>query len=169
MKRMITVMLAVSLLALPSLVMARPGARGNGMRGHNPAMMKQVMKNAGVTDAQIKKIQDLHFAADKEQIDLRHLVQKERLDLKQLLAADKPGKSAVFAKLDKIGALQTKLKKNRVGLALSIRAIVGPEIWEKLEAMRAMHRRGKRGTRGPGPGMGGSGMGGSGMGGGPTL
>ena len=157
MKRMMTVMVMLSMLVLPGLVMARPG--GRGMRGPNPAMMKKVMKDAGVSEAQIEKIQKLHFAAEKEVIDLRHQVEKERLDLKQMMQADKPSKAKVFAKLEKIGALQTQLKKNRVGLALEIRAIVGPEIWEKLEMMRAKHRHGRRGPgmRGEGPGMGGGG------------
>jgi Spy/CpxP family protein refolding chaperone len=91
----------VSLLALPLPALAGPG----GFGGPPPAVMKKVMKDVGLDDKQIKQIEELHFKVEREALDVRHEVQKARLNLKQLMSATQPDQNAVFAELDKIGAL----------------------------------------------------------------
>ena len=163
MKRVVSLAVGLSILALPLLAAAGP-------KGVPPAMMKKVLKEkVGLNDQQVEKISQLQYQADREKLDIHHEIQKTRLDLEQHMQADKPSEAKVFAQIDKIGALETRLKKNRVGLMLKIRKLVTPEQWQKMEEMHAkrkMNRRERRvrkrfeggqggagtgGPRGPGP------------------
>ncbi len=148
--------LAVLAVCFPATVQAQP-------RGGGP-MMEQVLKaRVGLSDAQIGQIQDLQYKADREKIDIHHELQKARLDLEQLMRVAKPDRAKVLGQVEKIGALETELKKNRVGLMLQIRTLVTPEQWQKMEALHAERkmrrqqrrmRRRMRGAGGPGAGAG---------------
>jgi Spy/CpxP family protein refolding chaperone len=167
--RKLAVLVALSMLGLPIAALAGPGGPGKG--GPPPAVMKKIMKDIGLNDGQIKQIEELHFKAEREKLDIRYELEKARLELQQLMIVAQPDQNAVFSQLDKIGTIQTKLKKNRVGLMLQIRKLMTPEQWQKMEAVQAeqrMKQRGKRrGMGGPGGGgPGGGGPGGGGPGGG---
>ncbi len=138
--RKLAVFVALSLLALPLAALARPG-------GPPPAVMKKIMKDIGLTDSQIKQIEELHFKAEREKLDLRHELAKARLDLQQLMNAAQPDQGAIFGQLDRIGAIQVKQKKNRVGLMLQIRKLMTPEQWQKMEVIQAEHRLRQRPDR----------------------
>jgi Spy/CpxP family protein refolding chaperone len=102
--------------------------------------MKKIMRDAGLSGAQIKQVESLHFEAERERVDIHHELAKARLELQRLLSADAPDDSAVFAQVDKIGALDTRLKKNRIGLLLKVRRLMTPEQWEKMQMARAAFR-----------------------------
>lgn len=121
-----TLMLAVAL----ALVLAAGVALAQGVP---PFMVKKVGHELGLSDDQIKKIEDLIYQADKEKIDIQNELQKGRLEMQHLMSSDKPSEAAVFAQIEKVGAIQVKMKKNRVGLMLKVRAMLTPEQWEKLE------------------------------------
>ena len=122
-----------------------------------PPLKKRVMKELGLNDQQIKKIEDLTYKADRAKLDIQHEVQKAHLDLQHLMSQDNPSKSKVFSQLEKMSALDLKMKKNRVGLMLEIRTLLTPEQWEKLEMFQAQRkhkrreRRRQRRYRGAGP------------------
>lgn len=105
-----------------------------------PHVMKKIMRDAGLSGAQIKQVESLHFEAERERVDIHHELAKARLELQRLLSADAPDDSAVFAQVDKIGALDTRLKKNRIGLLLKVRRLMTPEQWEKMQMARAAFR-----------------------------
>ncbi|MBN2494019.1 MAG: periplasmic heavy metal sensor [Deltaproteobacteria bacterium] len=140
---------AMGLLALPAA--AQPGPEGApGLRGPGKAMMKKVMREVGLSEQQIGKIQALQYEADRARIDIRHELQKARLELQRLMEQDKPNKKEIFTQIERIGAIELQLKKNRLGLMLDIRALVSPEQWDKLELLREerrVHRRERRTRR----------------------
>jgi len=151
------------IIALAVLAVCLPGAAFAQGRGGGPMMEKVLKDVVGLSDAQIGKIQDLQYKADREKIDIHHELQKARLDLEQMMRADKPNRSKVLGQVEKIGALETNLKKNRVGLMLDIRGLVTADQWQKMEAlhaerkMRRQQRRMRRrmqGAGGPGAGAG---------------
>jgi Spy/CpxP family protein refolding chaperone len=105
----------------------------------NPPMVraKKIMHEIGLSDQQIEKVQGLRFKADREQVDIRSDLDKAHIDMQQLLSADKPNDAAVFTQIEKIGALEVQLKKNRIGLMLEVRKLMTPEQWEKIEMIWA--------------------------------
>jgi Spy/CpxP family protein refolding chaperone len=118
-----------------------------------PIHRRKVLRDVGLSDEQVKQIETLRYEADKQKLDLHHGLAKARLDLRRLMDADKPDESAVFAQIDRVGALDTQLKKNRVGLLLKVRGLMTPAQWEKLQAARPFHKSVRRfyQWRGEGP------------------
>jgi Spy/CpxP family protein refolding chaperone len=140
MKKAITLMVALMLSLGTAVALAGPGHAP-------PALKRKFMKKLGLDSKQIKKIEDLTYRADREKLDLRHEVEKNRLDLEQLMSVEKPNEAAIFSKLEKISALELKLKKNRIGLMLKVRAILTPEQWEKLQEFQAARQATRREKR----------------------
>jgi Spy/CpxP family protein refolding chaperone len=134
MKKALVIVVAVMIGLVASVALAQEGPP--------PAVMKKIAHDIGLNDDQIKKIENAGFLADQEKLDLRHEIEKNRLEIRHLMSADKPDEGAIYSLLDKIGALQTKVKKNRVGLMLKIRSMVTKEQWEKLEVLQAERMRG---------------------------
>jgi Spy/CpxP family protein refolding chaperone len=140
MKKAITLLVALMLSLGTAVALAGPAHAP-------PALKRKFMKKLGLDSKQIKKIEDLTYRADREKLDIRHEIEKNHLDLEQLMSAEKPNEAAIFSKLDKISALELKLKKNRIGLMLKVKAILTPEQWDKLQdfqAARQAKRREKR-------------------------
>ena len=105
-----------------------------------PLHSKKILRDAGLSEEQIKQVEALRYEADKQKLDIHHGLGKARLELRRLMDGDKPEESAVFAQLDQVGALDTQMKKNRIGLLLKVRGLMTPAQWEKLQAARPMRK-----------------------------
>ncbi len=140
MKKSITLLVALMLSLGTAVALAGPGHAP-------PALKRKFMKKLGLNAKQIKKIDDLTYRADREKLDIRHEIEKNRLDLEQLMSVDKPNQAAIFSKLEKLSALELRLKKNRIGLMLKVRALLTPEQWEKLEGFQAARQAKRRERR----------------------
>ena len=140
MRKTITLLVALMLSLGTAVALAGPGHAP-------PALKRKFMKKLGLDSKQIKKIDDLTYRADREKLDIRHEIEKNRLDLEQLMSADKPNEAAIFSKLEKISALELKLKKNRIGLMLKVKTILTPEQWEKLQEFQAVRQAKRREKR----------------------
>lgn len=140
MKKAITLLVALMLSLGTAVALAGPGHAP-------PALKRKFMKKLGLDGKQIKQIDDLTYRADREKLDIRHEIEKNHLDLQQLMSADKPNEAAIFSKLEKISALELKLKKNRIGLMLKIRAILTPQQWEQLQEFQATRQAKRREKR----------------------
>ena len=132
---------------------------GFGRRGHrhsgfarllnDPSMRQQV----GITDEQAatirKQAADFRKTAIRDRADL----EVQRIDLKQLLAADKPDRAAINAKLQEISAAQMSLQKSAIDYRLTVRDAITPAQREKLRQLlrdRWRDGRGPSGADGPG-------------------
>jgi Spy/CpxP family protein refolding chaperone len=140
MKKAITLLVALMLSLGTAVALAGPGHAP-------PALKRKFMKKLGLDTKQIKKIEDLTYRADREKLDIRHEIQKNHLDLEQLMSAEKPNEAAIFSKLEKISALELKLKKNRIGLMLKVKAILTAEQWDKLQEFQAARQAKRREKR----------------------
>jgi Spy/CpxP family protein refolding chaperone len=140
MRRIAAIIIGLSLLS--------PSVWAQARRGMSPAVMKQTLREqVGLGDEQIAEIEQLRYEADRARLDLRHAIEKVRLDLEQAMQADRPDEKAVFALIDRLGELETRLKKNRIGLMLDIRKLLTPEQWQKMEALHARHKMRRRSRR----------------------
>jgi Spy/CpxP family protein refolding chaperone len=125
---------------------------------NDPSIRQQV----GITDEQAATIRKQELDFRKTEIRGRADLAVKRLDLKALLAADKPDRAAINAKLQDISAAQLSLQKSSIDYRLNMRDAISPAQREKLrQLMRDRwqrddgHRRpqdeGHRGQRGEGP------------------
>ncbi len=139
----------------------RSGGFGwGGRRGHrhsgfarlvnDPSIRQQV----GITDEQAATIRKQEADFRKTEIRGRADLEVQRIDLKDLLAADKPDRAAINAKLQEISAAQLSLQKSAIDYRLAMRDAITPAQREKLRQL-ARDRwqrdgRGRPGAEGPG-------------------
>jgi Spy/CpxP family protein refolding chaperone len=133
----------------------RDGRRGDRHSGfarllNDPAIRQQ----AGITDEQAATIRKQQLDFRKTEIRGRADVEIRRMELKDLLAADKPDRVAINAKLQEISAAQLSLQKSAIDYRLTMRDAITPAQRDKLrQLMRDRWRRegrGRPGADGPG-------------------
>ena len=150
MRRFISI-LVVALLALPTIALAGPGFKrgfkhgfgpggGHGFNRLNPVMVKKVLKDAGASDQQVRRVQVLIDDTKSKTLDVKHELEKAHLDMQQLMQAENPDRAAIFKQIDKIGALKLQMKKLWVGTILDVRKELTPEQWEKVQMFKAERR-----------------------------
>lgn len=123
------------------------GARGMGLgRLLNDPMIRQ---QVGVTAEQAAKIRQQESDFEKAEIRNRADLQIKRMDLNDLLAADKPDRAAVDAKVQEVGAAQTAVEKSEVDYRLTMRDALTPAQRQKLEQVIAQRRQAAFGPRVP--------------------
>jgi Spy/CpxP family protein refolding chaperone len=105
------------------------GMEGGGMWWRNPAVATRI----GITADQQKKIGDLFTQSRMQLIDLHATLEKEQLLLDPLI--------------DKIADTRASLEKTDAKMLLSIRGVLTPDQWTKLQAE---HHGGPGGPMGPG-------------------
>jgi Spy/CpxP family protein refolding chaperone len=119
----------------------------------------------GITDEQAATIRKQELDFRKTEIRGRADLDVKRIDLKDLLAADKPDRAAINAKLQEISAAQLSLQKSSIDYRLSTRDAITPAQRDKLrQVMRDRWQRGggpgragrqgggRSGSRGPAAG-----------------
>jgi Spy/CpxP family protein refolding chaperone len=122
----------------------RDGRRGRRHFGFARLLSDpSIREQAGITDEQAATIRKQELDFDKTKIRGRADLQVKRLDLKDLLAADKPDRAAINAKLQEISAAQLSLQKSSIDYRLSMRDAITPAQREKLrQVMRDRWQRG---------------------------
>jgi Spy/CpxP family protein refolding chaperone len=117
---------------------------------NDPSTRQQV----GITDEQAATIRKQEADFRKTAIRDRADLEVKRIDLKDLLAADKPDRAAINAKLQEISASQLSLQKSAIDYRLTMRDAITPAQREKLrQLMRDRWQRegrGRPGAEGPG-------------------
>lgn len=108
-----------------------------------------VVREIGLTEQQVKQIEQTFYDHRLELIDLKAAVEREETRLQPLLEADQVNEAQVSAQIDKVLAARSALEKTNVMMMLSIRKVLTVEQWKKLEAIR--HQREGRRMRMPAP------------------
>jgi len=148
--------LALLVVAIPAAVLpaGTAAARGPGKHGHGPPPIDRVLERhadrLGLDDALRARIRTLaqegHEAAEVHFEELHALHD----GLRELLSADRPDEEAVMRQAERIGAVKTELKKQRLRTMLAIRALLTPAQRRELvrihEQMREEWRK-ERGRR----------------------
>jgi Spy/CpxP family protein refolding chaperone len=138
------------------------GGRGMGMRGRrgmggrefmigrvlsDPAIREQL----GVSTDQAAKIRQQEADFRKTAIRSRAELEIKRIDLREMMAADKPDRATIDAKLQEISTSRLVMEKSAVNFRLNSRDTLTPEQRQKLrDLMRNRWARdGGPGERGP--------------------
>ena len=117
---------------MPMMPLGPPGG-GPGFGGP-PGIPPQLAAKVGIPPETVKKVRDLSFEANDTLISLEADLKRAQLDLERTLAQPQVDEPAVMNKLEVVSRAELAVRKNRMGLMVRIRKLVGPEAWEKLQA-----------------------------------
>jgi Spy/CpxP family protein refolding chaperone len=124
---------------MPSRAMAprapMPGPRDLGAWWKN----SEVVKELGLSEAQVKQIEQTFYDHRLKLIDLRADVERQETRLQPLIEADQLDEAKISAQLDTVLAARSKLEKANTMMMLSIRKVLSLEQWKKLQEMH--HQR----------------------------
>jgi Spy/CpxP family protein refolding chaperone len=100
-----------------------------------------VVEKLGLSKDLVQRVQDLTFEANDQLITLEADLKRAQLALDKLLRAPNPSENAVMQQLEVVGRAEMAMRKNRVGLMLQIKRLLGPDTWQKIEAEMGEFRR----------------------------
>lgn len=128
------------------------GMSGFGWGGRDAGVARllsdpDIRQQVGITDQQLATIRQQESDFRKTEIRDRADLEVERIDLRDLLAADKPDRTAINAKLQEISTAQLALSKASVDHMLTMRDAITPAQRDKLRQLMRQRREG--GGRGP--------------------
>ena len=135
---------------------------------------QETVQRLGLTADQQKKVEDIFEQSRIKLIDLNAALRKEEAIMEPLMEADQPDEAKLLAQIDKIAQARAELEKANGHMLVSMRRVLTPEQWRKLQASAGPGGRGggamPHGPGGPMPhgpgGPGGPPPGGRGPGGG---
>ncbi len=155
-------LLTVALIAVPA--MARQGRGGHHGGGHGQGMGPgngpcgmgmgsgmglgfgpfwlddSAVKDLGLSDAQIDKLDALHQAKQQDQIDLDATMRKAHLAFQNTMRADAVSEAAAKKAADQVIAAQSKLMYAQIEYQIAVRNILTAEQFDKLQDLRPMNR-----------------------------
>jgi Spy/CpxP family protein refolding chaperone len=151
-------------LLLPTLLLAAPlaFAQSPGMPMHDHMMMHneggehhgdmghggdhfmwwknpEIAARIGLTPDQQKKMEDIFIQSRVQLIDLHATIEKEQLLLEPLMNANPVDQAKAIAQIDKVADSRAALEKTNAKMLLSIRGVLTPDQWTKLQAGRHEH------------------------------
>ncbi|HPQ69352.1 MAG TPA: periplasmic heavy metal sensor [bacterium] len=157
-------LLTVALIAVPAMArQGRGGGHGGGYgQGMGPGMGPcgqgmgmgpgmglgfgpfwlddSAVKDLGLSDAQIDKLDALHQAKQQDQIDLDAAMRKAHLAFQNTMRADAVSEAAAKKAADQVVAAQSKLMYAQIEYQLAVRNILTAEQFDKLQDLRPMNR-----------------------------
>jgi Spy/CpxP family protein refolding chaperone len=128
-----------------------------GIWWHNPDLIQKL----ALTPDQQKRMDDILQQSRLQLIDLRATVEKQELLMEPMLATNPPDTNKILAQIDHTAQARAELEKAHAKMLLSIRNVLTPDQWTKLQTEERDNRL-MRMRRGGMPG-GSGGPGGSGQ------
>lgn len=145
------VLAITGLAALILAATAQPAAAEPDRPPPGPDLLR-LAQQVGLSDKQVDQIKKISFAANRALIGLEAKVKVARLDLHEAMESDTPpAEGKVLGLIDRLGKLETELKKNRVLMMLRVRRTMGIKQWRKLQLLQARRRRPPQPPPPPGP------------------
>ncbi|MBW2286890.1 MAG: Spy/CpxP family protein refolding chaperone [Deltaproteobacteria bacterium] len=143
-------------LVLPTLAQAeaddearssdrRPGGSRHGARrGPDPGrFIDRHGEELGVDAETRESIQAIADASRMRSQRIRGEIEVEEATMRELLSQPSPDEAAVMSQGDRLGALKSQHRKNRLEAMLAIRKLLTPEQREQLIGMREGRRQGR--------------------------
>jgi Spy/CpxP family protein refolding chaperone len=100
-----------------------------------------MVKKLGMTNDQVKKMDDIFQQMRFKLIDLNGALRKEEATLEPLMETDRPDDAKLLPQIDRVANARAELEKANARLLLSIRHVLTPEQWKKLQAEDPRPRR----------------------------
>ena len=137
----------VCVLLLGLSVSGASGEQPGRSRQAGPPAARFIEKHAeqlGIDETTRQAIQGLVEEARTRGRETRASLKQARTELRGLLEQDSPDEAAVMQHAERLGALRTEVRKNRLRAMLQIRALLTPEQRQALTALRQERRSGHR-------------------------
>jgi len=110
----------------------------NALLDSGPGIPPAFASSLGIPNDLLKKIRDAAFEANDEVITLEATLKRARLGLDRALGEAAPEEKRVIAKLEEVAQSELAVRKNRMRLLLRVRSLLGPELWQKLQALEVI-------------------------------
>jgi len=111
-----------------------PMGPGRMMFHGPPGIPPQLAAKLGISQDVLKKVKNATFDANEQLIGLQAEAQKKQLALQRVLSEDRVDEKVALARLEEVSRAELAVKKNRLSLMLRVRALLGFETWQKLQA-----------------------------------
>ncbi len=129
--------LVLFVVFLPSTLLAQEMMHG---KWWNNSSMAEELK---LTDSERKILDEKYTESRRRMIDLKTEVEKERLELDIILDQQDANKDRISERYDSLEKARSKLSKERFGLLIEVREIIGTERFQELKAMHRSRTRNK--------------------------
>lgn len=119
-----------------------PGLGGAARRWQRPSVEAVLTREAGrlgLDEAALARIRAVAAAARPERDARERALRDERQALRALLHADAPDRDAVMRQLERVGAAETALEKERMATLLEIRQLLSPD--QRVELVKIFRER----------------------------
>ena len=123
--------LVLLVVFLPSTLLAQEMMYGKWWQN------KEMVGELQLTDGEKKILDEKYTESRRKMIDLKSEVEKERLELDIVLDKQDANKGQIIERYDSLENARKKLSKERFGMILEVREIIGVE---RFQALKAMHR-----------------------------
>jgi Spy/CpxP family protein refolding chaperone len=117
-----------------------------GIWWHNSDLIQKL----SLTPDQQKRMDDIFQQNRTQLMDLRTSLEKQESQMGPMLSADQPDTNKILAQIDHTAQARAELEKAHARMLLSIRNVLTPDQWAKLQAAEQENRR-TRMRRGDGP------------------
>jgi Spy/CpxP family protein refolding chaperone len=94
----------------------------------------QTAEMLGLTGDQVKKMDDIFQQHRLKLIDLNASLEKEEAILEPLVGADQPDDNKVLPQIDRVAQARAELEKANSRMLWSVRRVLTPEQWKKLQS-----------------------------------
>lgn len=132
--------LVLFVVFLPSALLAQEMMHGKWW------LDRTLAEELQLTDSERKVLEDKYTESRRKMIDLKSELEKERLELDIVLDKQDAEKAQIIERYENLEKARAKLSKERFGLLVEVREVIGVE---RFQSLKAMHRskREKRGGR----------------------
>lgn len=138
-RKKVWMIVALFLVFLPSALLAKERNYGKWWQDNATAEQLQL------TDKERKVLDDMYTESRLRLVDLRSAVEKERIELDRLLYSPDATSEQIAARYDNLLKARENLSKERFGVLIQMRDIIGIERFKQL---KSMHReRGRDRTK----------------------
>ena len=105
---------------------------------------KAVAEEMKLTDGERKLLDEKYTASRRKMVDLKSELDKERLELDIVLDKQDADKGQLNEQYEKLEKARAKMSKERFGLLMDVREIVGTERFQSLKEMHRSKTRNKK-------------------------
>lgn len=123
--------MVLALLAAPMMALAQgKGTRGSDDRGdfergrHHNAREQRMEAIPDLTEEQKQKMETVHLAVQKDILPIKNQINEKEAKLKTLQTADKVDMKSIYAVIDEVSGLKSKIAKRQAEAHQSIRELL---------------------------------------------